>query len=223
MKTFYELLIVLSITSSLVDSKMYLSCELAKEFAKNDMERHLIPHWICLVQAESQGNTSKMVEMPNLTANYGIFQINSKDWCGKDKKGGNCNIKCSDLLNDDIKDDIKCAKEVFNRNGLNGWKGVCLIEAESGGDSSKVTEFPNLSTSYGIFQINSKEWCRKGRRGGECGARCEDFLTEDIKLDIKCAKVIYDRHGFKHWKGWLNRCKQRPLPDVSKCSYSTYS
>lgn len=22
-------------------------------------------------------------------------QINSKDWCGKDKKGGNCNIKCS--------------------------------------------------------------------------------------------------------------------------------
>lgn len=53
------------------------------------------------------------------------------------------------------------------------FSGVCLIESESGGDSSKVSEHPNLSASYGIFQINSKEWCRKQRRGGECGARCE--------------------------------------------------
>lgn len=29
----------------------------------------------------------------------------------------------SDLLDDDIKDDIKCAKEVFNRSGLKSWKG----------------------------------------------------------------------------------------------------
>lgn len=51
--------------------------------------------------------------------------------------------------------------------------GVCLTEAASGADTSKVSEHPNLSTSFGIFQINSKEWCRKGRRGGECGIRCE--------------------------------------------------
>jgi C-type lysozyme/alpha-lactalbumin family len=56
---------------------------------------------------------------------------------------------------------------------VTNFAGVCLIESESGGDSSKVTEHPNLSASYGIFQINSKEWCRKQRRGGECGARCE--------------------------------------------------
>lgn len=56
--------------------------------------------------------------------------------------------------------------------------GVCLIEAESGADTSKVTEFPNLSTSYGVFQVNSKEWCRKGRRGGECSVRCEGSEIE---------------------------------------------
>lgn len=56
--------------------------------------------------------------------------------------------------------------------------GVCLIEAESGADTSKVTEFPNLSTSYGVFQVNSKEWCRKGRRGGECSVRCEGSSIE---------------------------------------------
>lgn len=74
--------------------------------------------------------------------------------------------------------------------------GVCLVESESGGNTAKVSEFPNLSSSYGIFQINSKEWCRKGRKGGECGVKCEDFLDEDIRDDIKCAKVIYNRNGF---------------------------
>lgn len=48
-----------------------------------------------------------------------------------------------------------------------------------------------------------------------------DFLTEDIKDDIRCAKVIYNRYGFKHWKGWLSRCKARPLPDLTKCSYAS--
>lgn len=73
MKTVALLVIALSIAT--IDGKIFLSCELAKEFGKSDMERHLIPHWICLVQAESQGNTSKIADMPNLTANYGIFQV----------------------------------------------------------------------------------------------------------------------------------------------------
>jgi hypothetical protein len=58
--------------------------------------------------------------------------------------------------------------------------GVCLTEAASGADTSKVSELPNLSTSFGVFQINSKEWCRKGRRGGECGIRCEGNRPVDI-------------------------------------------
>lgn len=70
------------------------------------------------------------------------------------------------------------------------------------------------------LQINSKDWCRKGRKGGECNSRCEDFLDEDIRDDIKCAKIIYNRLGFNGWKGWLNRCKARPLPDISRCSYA---
>lgn len=73
------LLLVIVGSVSLIDAKIYLSCELAKEFSKNDMERHLILHWICLVQAESQGNTSKTVDLPNMSTNYGIFQVN-KFW-----------------------------------------------------------------------------------------------------------------------------------------------
>lgn len=80
MKLVVLLLIALSITT-IVESKVYLSCELAKEFSRNEMERHLIPHWICLVQAESQGNTSKIVDQPNLTTNYGIFQVKELHKC----------------------------------------------------------------------------------------------------------------------------------------------
>lgn len=44
--------------------------------------------------------------------------------------------------------------------------GVCLIESESGAETSKVQEYPNLSTSYGIFQVNKNilatcELCHK--------------------------------------------------------------
>jgi lysozyme len=88
---------ILLLVCSAIDAKTFLSCELAKEFGKNGMDRSLIPHWVCLVQAESQGNTSKVVQLPNQSANYGIFQINSKEHCHKDKKGGWCNIKCSGM------------------------------------------------------------------------------------------------------------------------------
>lgn len=74
MKLVTKLVIALSV-AFLVEARVYLSCELAKEFSRNDMERHLIPHWICLVQAESQGNTTKTIDQPNLTTNYGIFQV----------------------------------------------------------------------------------------------------------------------------------------------------
>ncbi|CAO1346397.1 unnamed protein product [Diamesa serratosioi] len=133
-------------------------------------------------------------------------------------------ILCLTLLSDaKVFKRCELAKELsqntlIERSFISHW--VCLIESESGAQTSKVQEYPNLSTSYGIFQINSKEWCRKGRKGGECGMKCEDFLNEDIKDDIKCAKVIYNRNGFKGWIEWISRCKNRPLPDVSKCSYA---
>uniref|UniRef100_A0A1A9V9Y4 Lysozyme n=1 Tax=Glossina austeni TaxID=7395 RepID=A0A1A9V9Y4_GLOAU len=47
------------------------------------------------------------------------------------------------------------------------------MENESGRSTSKVTQLPNQSVSYGLFQINSKNWCRKGRKGGICNIKCE--------------------------------------------------
>ncbi|KXJ78810.1 hypothetical protein RP20_CCG003387 [Aedes albopictus] len=123
-----------------------------------------------------------------------------------------------------------------------------MVNAESGADTSKKVTLDNQTTSYGIFQINSKDWCRAGRKGGKCNKNCEGesrlnasiilrtplggavefydhlliisentFLTDDISDDIECAKQIHKDQGFSYWKGWVNKCKQKPLPDISMC------
>uniref|UniRef100_A0A1B0BC26 lysozyme n=1 Tax=Glossina palpalis gambiensis TaxID=67801 RepID=A0A1B0BC26_9MUSC len=71
--------------------------------------------------------------------------------------------------------------------------------------------------SYGLFQINSKNWCRKGRKGGICNIKCEDFLSDEISDDSRCAMQIFNRHGFQAWPGWVNKCRGRAMPDVSRC------
>ncbi|XP_053676042.1 lysozyme c-1-like [Anopheles nili] len=105
--------------------------------------------------------------------------------------------------------------QISSRSLISNW--VCLVMAESGGDTTKKTIHENESTSYGVFQINSKTWCREGRKGGRCNKKCEDFIDDDISDDIECAKVIYVDGGFGAWKGWVNRCKQKTLPDLSSC------
>ncbi|XP_018797973.1 PREDICTED: lysozyme c-1 isoform X2 [Bactrocera latifrons] len=96
-------------------------------------------------------------------------------------------------------------------------KGVCLVENESGRSTSKVMQLANHSVSYGLFQINNKNWCRKGRKGGICNIKCEDFLNDEISDDSRCAMQIFNRHGFQAWPGWVNKCRGRTLPDVSRC------
>ncbi|XP_051861667.1 lysozyme c-1 isoform X3 [Drosophila nasuta] len=78
-------------------------------------------------------------------------------------------------------------------------------------------QLPNQSVSYGLFQINSKNWCRKGRRGGICNIKCEEFLNDEISDDSRCAMQIFNRHGFQAWPGWMTKCRGRTLPDVSRC------
>lgn len=116
----------------------------------------------------------------------------------------------------------KCdlAKEL-GKNGISrtfygNW--ICLANAESGMDTSKVTKLPNLTASYGIFQINSKQWCRDGRKGGVCNMKCEDFLDDNITNDIECVKIIQSRLGFNGWPVWVKKCKGQTLPNISNCN-----
>lgn len=96
---------------------------------------------------------------------------------------------------------------------------ICLMQSESGMNTALLTG-PKTASSYshGILQINSARWCTRGRVGGFCNKRCEDFLNDDIKDDIACAKKIFDQEGFKAWDGWTKKCKNKPLPNIAHCT-----
>jgi lysozyme C len=111
---------------------------------------------------------------------------------------------------------VALLRSQFPENQVADW--LCLIQYESSFTTSKRGG-PNKDGSYdyGLFQINSKYWCRIGQVGGDCNENCNNFLDNNVSNDFKCAKKIYGRHGFNAWYGWKNNC-QRSKPSISECS-----
>lgn len=93
---------------------------------------------------------------------------------------------------------------------------VCLIQNVSGFRTDLVTG-PQTASSYafGIFQISSRKYCVRGRAGGVCNKKCEDFLNDDIADDVACAVKIFNAEGLKYWDGWRMKCKGKKLPPVN--------
>ncbi|XP_044726460.1 lysozyme-like [Chrysoperla carnea] len=118
-----------------------------------------------------------------------------------------------------FKNECELAKELlkhgFPKNQLNDW--TCLVLSESSGDTKKTHKNNNGSTDYGLFQINDRYWCAHGKNGKDCNVNCNDLLKDDITLAAKCAKKVYDRHGFEAWYGWKNKCKNGKAKSVQHC------
>ncbi|CAG0918517.1 unnamed protein product [Notodromas monacha] len=86
--------------------------------------------------------------------------------------------------------------------------GVCLAFYESSLDTSKRGG-PNTDGSYdhGLFQINDGYWCYPPDQYADCNVACDNLRNDDITDDIACVRLIFQRHGFDAWYGWLNNCK----------------
>lgn len=50
----------------------------------------------------------------------GMFRVDERWWCGKNEIGGNCKVKCQDLV-DDINLDAKCGRLILKMSGLGAW------------------------------------------------------------------------------------------------------
>ncbi|KAH8410964.1 hypothetical protein KR222_003707 [Zaprionus bogoriensis] len=111
----------------------------------------------------------------------------------------------------------------FDKTLMSNW--ICLVEHESALDSNKVTSMENNSKNYGLFQINSRDYCAEGRKGGLCNMKCEDLSNDDLSDDMACAKKIQQREGFKYWKGWSRYCRNtQNLPNLDvTCKLSQLS
>lgn len=97
---------------------------------------------------------------------------------------------------------------------------LCIMQNDGHMDTAlKTGPGTAASFSHGVFQINSQHWCVRGRPGGKCQKKCEDFLDDDIQDDIVCAQKIAEAEGFQHWKGWVKKCKGKDkLPTIGDCS-----
>ncbi|KAI1905249.1 hypothetical protein AGOR_G00014170 [Albula goreensis] len=119
------------------NAKVFTQCEIAKVFKNAGMDGYRgrtgtisLDDWVCTAYHESRYKTDAFNDRNrDGTKDYGIFQINNHWWCTDGHPSHNgCKISCSSLLNDDISDDIRCAKQVAREQGIvawNGWKDFC--------------------------------------------------------------------------------------------------
>lgn len=111
-----KILVFILLQFSVINAKVFTVCELVTEL--NDL--HLIPQneiylHLCIIGSMMNTNRSNGDFL-------GLYRIGNQWWCGKDSPGGNCNVKCSDLLDDDIADDVACAQKILDSHGIfDGW------------------------------------------------------------------------------------------------------
>lgn len=114
-KSIAQTLLIITVSFELGCTKIFSECEFVEELYKT----HEIPcdeiyKHFCI--ANTLLHTSA-----NNAGFIGIYKIGTQWWCGEEEPGGNCNVKCSDLLDDDIADDVACANKVLESHGLDGW------------------------------------------------------------------------------------------------------
>ncbi|KFP98964.1 Lysozyme C, partial [Leptosomus discolor] len=129
MLIFGFLLVFLGLALPGTQGKVIPRCELVNILRRHGFEGFegkTVADWVCLVQHESSYNTRAYHDNGS-SRDYGIFQINSQYWCDDGKTRGSknaCHISCLKLQDDDIQNDIQCAKKIAEEaHGLSPWYG----------------------------------------------------------------------------------------------------
>ncbi|XP_024070206.1 lysozyme-like protein 1 [Terrapene carolina triunguis] len=110
------------------EAKIFSRCELAymlHEEGLDGYEGYSLANWICLAFFESGFNSAAEDDNADGSTDYGIFQINSRVWCNNYRSPTEnlCHIPCTDLLSNDITDDIVCAKRIVqDPQGMDAWE-----------------------------------------------------------------------------------------------------
>lgn len=185
MKRKTKLCLVLSLLAVLIGSqvegRILTQCEAVQELQRAKVQRSLISNWVCLMESESGMNT-QLVTGPKTASSYsfGIFQINSAKWCSRGHSGGICNKRCEDFANDDITDDIECAKKIQSMEGFKAWDGWMK--------KCKNKPLPNIGN------------CKRRRRR----RRVTVWLNFFLWISMYCDKTIVIVS--RHWGSWTIRC-----------------
>lgn len=114
--------------------KIYEKCEFAQElYHYHGIPMDMIETITCIANEESSFNTAALGRKnKDGSKDHGIFQISDLFWCLNDEKnlqkpGNDCNMSCANLRDDDITDDVRCMKQIYDRtsrfssSGFDAW------------------------------------------------------------------------------------------------------
>ncbi|XP_072513942.1 lysozyme C [Salminus brasiliensis] len=112
--------------ASVCESRRLGRCEVARIFKDQGLdgfEGFGLGNYVCMAFWESKWKTHKVRDSDEVGKDYGIFQINSFKWCEDGTRGGKnlCKVPCGDLLNDDLRASVECAKLIVKTDGLKSW------------------------------------------------------------------------------------------------------
>ncbi|XP_062030977.1 sperm acrosome membrane-associated protein 3 [Lepus europaeus] len=119
--------------------------------------------------------------------------------------------------------------KVLHDFGLNGFRGyglsdwICLAYFTSGFNTAAVDHEADGSTNNGIFQINSRRWCKELSKKALnlCRLYCSDLLNPNLKDTVVCAmKIAQQPLGLGYWEAWRHHCQGKDLSDwVDGCEF----
>lgn len=237
-----RIIFLLFLTAHGVTSKSYTSCELANELIQvYNFTFEETKNLICIAKKLSNLNTNVIGG-----DKYGIFQINHFYCNGNNKNEENtCDVKCEDLLNDDISDDIECTRKILSTRGLSAWRynkkqGCHKILDKFDKDCNKKLSkkekldrceyAKKLSSSYGISKLDALIWsCISESNETQNGNVHQKFpaaqfndLTCVKNHDVECAIKNRKQAGmnedeFDNWFAYKRSCKNVNNHDVKKC------
>ncbi|RZC36982.1 Lys domain containing protein [Asbolus verrucosus] len=109
-----------------IEAKVFKRCELARAL-KNvyHVPSNQLATWMCIANFESHYDTSAI---NTSTGDHGLFQISQIYWCSNSRNPGkSCNTQCSKFRDNNIRDDVACAKKIYQEhqrisgNGFTAW------------------------------------------------------------------------------------------------------
>ncbi|NXC72581.1 LYSC1 protein, partial [Anhinga anhinga] len=121
------LLLLLALLTTVTKAKVCSQCELAhllQEEGLNGYGGYSLANWLCMAFYRSTFNMAAQSIKADSSADYGIFQISSQQWCtdNHSPSSNRCRMACRDLLSSNITDDIIYAKRIVrNPQGIDAW------------------------------------------------------------------------------------------------------
>lgn len=98
--------------------KVYERCELARELRyKHNLPLDRIHTWVCIVQRESNFDTSVIGRLnADGSLDHGLFQISDIYWCSNSGVGKACGASCASFRDTNIADDVQCVRRIFDEH-----------------------------------------------------------------------------------------------------------